>query len=102
MAYKDKSKDRAWRLANKDKTRKNEFKCNYKATDEQWEMYENATNCSICGVEFGDGHNKKCQDHDHNTGKLREVICNRCNLLEGLAINPELLLLIYTYKEKYK
>ena len=99
MAYKKSEKEREWRTNNKDKTRKYEFKSTYKATDAQWEVYNSATHCEICNVEFGTGHNKKCQDHDHNTGKLRSVICNRCNLIEGLAIDKEHLLLVYSYKE---
>jgi hypothetical protein len=46
------------------------------------------TNCEICNIEFnkidtrqGDSRN---YDHNHITGKVRGVICNRCNHLLGI------------------
>ena len=61
------------------------WKARYKATQEQWEHYCDTTHCECCGVEFeeGKGINAKCQDHNHDTGELRGVICNACNLMEG-------------------
>lgn len=43
--------------------------------------------CCICGVKF-DNRNKYSGpfvDHNHKTGKVRSVICNRCNRLIGMA-----------------
>lgn len=44
--------------------------------------------CAICGSQFeNDKKNKKdpCIDHNHTTGKLRGMLCRRCNLLLGYA-----------------
>lgn len=73
------------------KGRGSKYKCIYKATEEQWIKYRDSTNCECCGVRFstpqtGSG---KCQDHDHQTGKLRGVICRNCNTSEGLCQTPE-------------
>lgn len=46
--------------------------------------------CSICGVKLAQSVDRTspiraCQDHDHKTEKLRDILCNRCNLMLGYA-----------------
>ena len=38
--------------------------------------------CAICAVEIT-GDIKPCLDHDHQTGAIRDVLCNNCNGIEG-------------------
>jgi hypothetical protein len=36
--------------------------------------------CSICGIDTpGDKHKHFAVDHDHKTGKVRSLLCSRCN-----------------------
>ena len=51
--------------------------------DSLYEYYINCKNCEECNcqlVEGNKGCNKKCLDHDHDTGQFRNVICHKCNL----------------------
>lgn len=49
--------------------------------------YSLATECDNCNITFGekgDGSGThKCMDHSHTTGKFRNFLCNKCNLLRG-------------------
>ena len=62
----------------------------YKLTLEQYrQMIANSDGiCAICGLEMtfdAKCQSQACVDHDHNTGKIRELICSRCNLMIGKA-----------------
>ena len=38
--------------------------------------------CAICKKELGVGANT-CVDHDHKTGEIRGILCNKCNSAIG-------------------
>lgn len=41
--------------------------------------------CAICGIEGGDTKSTRLfVDHDHATGKVRELLCSRCNISIGV------------------
>jgi hypothetical protein len=60
-------------------------------------------NCAICGVHQDNLKVRLNIDHDHDTGKIRDVICNSCNreigyLKDGIEIVERAL----TYLRKHK
>lgn len=87
-AYYEANKDsrKAYREANKDKVKARNYFKNYPAaTQADYQRYLDTCRCESCGVKLeASGKQKKCQDHDHATGKLRGVICNTCNTCEGM------------------
>ena len=51
-----------------------------------YDYYLNCKNCEECDVELQIGNavkNKRCLDHDHETGLFRNILCNSCNLKRG-------------------
>jgi hypothetical protein len=47
-------------------------------------------NCQVCDIELMPGKiggNARCIDHDHETGKVRGVLCSNCNKVEGYINN---------------
>jgi hypothetical protein len=46
--------------------------------EEIYEKYIYATNCELCDVLFPNTRNRQL-DHDHLTGKIRNIICHKCN-----------------------
>ncbi len=44
--------------------------------------------CAICGKHQSSLNRVLCVDHNHDTGKVRALLCNGCNTLVGAADNP--------------
>ena len=72
------------------------LKRNYNMTREQYHEMSKSQNhrCFICNEinKFGPWKDKLVVDHDHDTGKVRKLLCDKCN--KGLGQfndNPELL-----------
>lgn len=68
--------------------------------ERMWE--EQGRACKMCGVhldkEFGRMKNTCHVDHDHETGKVRGLLCLQCNSLLGMAQNrPGILLAAMRY-----
>jgi DNA-directed RNA polymerase subunit RPC12/RpoP len=61
---------------------RSELKRRYGLTPEQYEAMLVAQDyrCAICGTEsFTDCNRRALVDHDHETGEIRGLLCNRCN-----------------------
>jgi len=46
--------------------------------EEIYKKYIYSTNCELCDVLFPNSRNRHL-DHDHLTGKIRNVVCPKCN-----------------------
>ena len=54
--------------------------------DVLYEKYINCKNCELCNVELVEGRygsNRRCLDHDHETGLFRNILCMKCNIKIG-------------------
>lgn len=47
------------------------------------ELISNAGPCPICGAAEPGGHGEWHIDHNHETGKIRGILCANCNLALG-------------------
>lgn len=80
---------RAWYLKHKDEVceierHRSRFKL-YGITKEQYEqmLEEHLNQCAICGKKVEDCEKSLSIDHDHETGKVRGLLCAGCNFLVG-------------------
>ena len=94
-ANKEKVKEtnRIWWRANKQRI----AAAKYGLTLEQYQILveESQGFCPICNVALDfekKGSAQACIDHNHKTGEVRKLICNRCNLLLGKAEDSPVLL----------
>lgn len=54
--------------------------------------------CEICATSAKDNGRRLCVDHNHDTGEVRGVLCNRCNRALGLLQdNLDVLVRAVTY-----
>lgn len=55
--------------------------------DELYEKYINTEYCELCNIKLTIDKNTtkttRCLDHDHETGEVRNIICNSCNRKRG-------------------
>jgi hypothetical protein len=58
--------------------------------DELYKLFKETKVCADCDiilVEGNKGANRKCLDHDHETGLFRDIICHKCNIIRGQKDN---------------
>lgn len=59
--------------------------------------------CGICGRSYNDNGKALSVDHNHETGQLRELLCQKCNLaLGGFQDSIEILKSAIKYLRKWK
>lgn len=101
---------RKWSSKNKSRLRDNRLLRHYGITNDRYiEMFESQLGlCAICG-ESQQGVTKDgearflCVDHCHSSGKVRELLCARCNAgLGQFKDNPELLMNASKYLLKHQ
>jgi hypothetical protein len=86
------------------------YRRNYGITQADYERMKKAQGylCHLCG---GEGflmdskrhHQTLCVDHDHDTGKVRKLLCHNCNRALGLLKDdPSLMRKAAEYIEQHK
>lgn len=91
-----------WNERNPGNTRKYHYFGNGSINHQQMmQMYiEQGSICTICKNPID---NRKCVDHDHVTNVIRDILCNRCNVMIGQANdNIEVLQSAIDYIVKHK
>lgn len=80
---------REYRRMNKNdvngKERARKLKQRYGVSAEDWQiMFDNQAGCcAICNTHQSDLTKTLCVDHCHSTGKVRGLLCDRCNKCIG-------------------
>ena len=74
--------NKKYHLEHKDKYR--EYKYGLSPDNYKELLKKQKTQCIICRQSFTE-INVPCVDHDHNTGKIRGLLCRECNKLLGIA-----------------
>ena len=83
----------------KKKNLKSQLKCKYNITIQDYNkmLAEQNECCAICGIH---PHKVLNVDHDHITGKVRGLLCTKCNIMLGNAKDSrEVLLKAVSYLE---
>jgi hypothetical protein len=84
-------KKRLYRKNYRENHKANQLKAKYGITVEDYQsMFDSQGGvCKLCGMEEttkiskGDGVRSLAVDHDHNTGKVRGLLCHQCNVVLG-------------------
>ncbi len=98
----------AWQCKScqKDRRQKYHYKKTYGISLEERNQLINiqGNKCGCCGNEFDNSfRGKPVVDHCHKSGKIREILCDRCNVALGvLGDDPELALKCMEYLQKHQ
>jgi len=77
-------------LSNKKYWLKIKHNLSYEDWLEMWEAQNGK--CAICGNDFPSQYRAAVVDHDHKTGKIRGLLCNKCNRGIGYLNDDEKIL----------
>lgn len=83
-----------WQKNNPSKVKNKNLMRDYKISNDTYNQMRNEQNncCAICGVHQNSLKISLCVDHNHNTQKIRGLLCSNCNRGIGyLQDNPEIL-----------
>jgi hypothetical protein len=100
----DRDTRRAWQAANRDKGRASYLRYQYGIEPEDYDAMLSKQNgaCAICAVELVKG-SKTHIDHCHTTGKVRGLLCTKCNMGIGhFNDDPAVLRAAAGYVEAHK
>ena len=107
--YREKNRDRInkWKRDHykdyADVTRNCNLKNNYGITLEDYDRMfaEQGGVCKVCGR--SNGSMRLCVDHDHETGKVRSLLCSQCNIALGMVKDDtERLMKLVKYLESFE
>jgi len=101
---KERLREQARKELNPNRSKDRRLKSKYDITLEQYNnMLQLQSNCCyLCKVSVDSGR-RFVVDHDHETGAVRAILCNSCNVGIGLLNdNPELLVNAARYIEYFK
>ena len=108
---KNRERNRLYKLKNKSIYENSKLKHSYGITLEQRQVMEEQQEglCAICNSSETRIHNKSKRkqklsiDHCHTTGKIRGLLCSRCNLVLGqVEDSPSLLSKMILYLKEIK
>jgi hypothetical protein len=90
-----KAKTREYFHQNKDRAIEQKLKHNYGITKTDYEklLVSQGGKCAGCGVLQGTKSKRLYVDHCHRTGKIRGLLCAKCNFVLGHANDDEQILL---------
>lgn len=76
------------------------YKARYGIDREEFERMARAQlgACSICGND----EKRLVVDHNHSTGKVRDLLCDRCNRAVGVVEEPGMLEKLLAYLDKHR
>ena len=95
----------------KDNNRRNHLRRTFQLLPEDYDklLEEQGGVCAICGGKSGPYSNLEhrlpslCVDHNHKTGKIRGLLCHRCNIwISGVEYNKQLVQAAYNYLDMYE
>lgn len=84
--YRYRDTRKRWKRANRDKVLANNRKYLYGLTEQEYQALHvaQAGKCAICGVPESELKRGLHVDHCHTTGRVRGLLCDRCNVALGM------------------
>jgi hypothetical protein len=98
IANPEKAKQQDWKYYLKKR-----FKLTLEEVDAMWKVQDGECANYGCQTKLQKGKSGACIDHDHNTGKIRGILCRTCNLALGHAKDSVIVLSgLVTYLEEHQ